>query len=77
VIVLDFDLQKETDPIWLNYYLTPAARTAINSSYRVIDSLQVPEPEKLWQQDRFYIYIPRFNKFPARSSVARHPSTSH
>ncbi|HXH49224.1 MAG TPA: hypothetical protein VNM47_07745 [Terriglobia bacterium] len=62
LIVLDFDLQKETDPIWLNYYLTPAAREAIKGSYRVVDSLQVPDPEKLWEKDRFYIYIPKFNE---------------
>jgi hypothetical protein len=61
LIVLDFDLQKETDPVWLNYYLTPAAREAIKSSYRVVNSLQVPDPEKLWKQDRFYIYVPRSN----------------
>jgi len=76
VIVLDFDLQKETDPIWLNYYLTPAARAAINSSYRMVDSLQIPEPEKLWQQDRFYIYVPRFNKLPANPIVTHPPLTT-
>jgi hypothetical protein len=69
LIVLDFDLQKETDPIWLNYYLTPAAREAIKSSYRVVDSLQVPDPEKLWKQDRFYIYVPRSNELHENRSA--------
>jgi hypothetical protein len=61
-IVLDFDLNKETDSVGLNYYLTPGAREAIKSHYRVVDSLPVPQPERLWKQDRFYIYIPRSNK---------------
>ena len=77
LIVLDFDLQKETDPIWLNYYLTPAAREAIKKSYRVVDSLQVPDPEKLWEQDRFYIYIPKFNELhgdPISGVAAPKPS---
>ena len=59
VIVLDFDLQQEKDPIWLNYYLTAPVRDAINRHYRPIHSLEVPEPERLWKQDRFYIYVPR------------------
>ncbi len=46
LIVLDFDLNKETDPIWLNYYLTQDARDAIASEYRVVDSLQVPPAER-------------------------------
>lgn len=62
LIVLDFDLHQKTDPIWLNYYLTQDAREAIASEYRVVDSLQVPEPTKLFPQDRLYIYIPKFNK---------------
>jgi len=62
LIVLDFDLQKETDPIWLNYYLTEDARDAIASEYRVVDSLQVPQPTKLFPQDRLYIYIPKSKK---------------
>ncbi len=70
-IVLDFDLNKETDPVWLNYYLTPGARDAIKSSYRVVDSLQVPEPEKLWEQDRFYVYLPRSNKLRGDESTGQ------
>ncbi len=62
LIVLDFDLKRETDSIWLNYYLTKEACDAIASEYRVIDSLQVPQPTKLFPQDRLYIYIPKFSK---------------
>jgi hypothetical protein len=62
LIVLDFDLNQETDQIWLNYYLTKEARDAIASEYRVVDSLQVPQPTKLFPQDRLYIYIPKSSK---------------
>lgn len=62
LIVLDFDLQKETDPVWLNYYLTQDARDAIAGEYRVIDTLQVPQPTKLFPEDRLYIYVPKSNK---------------
>ena len=69
LIVLDFDLQKETDPVWLNYYLTQAVRDAIASEYRVVDSLQVPQPTKLFPQDRLYIYVPKSNQ------VSKHHAT--
>jgi hypothetical protein len=62
LIVLDFDLNRKTDPIWLNYYLTKEARDAIASEYRTVDSLQVPQPTKLFPQDRLYIYIPKFSR---------------
>lgn len=64
LIVLDFDLQKENDPVWLNYYLTQDAREAISSEYRVVDSLEVPQPTKLFPQDRLYIYVPKPNNIP-------------
>lgn len=62
LIVLDFDLHQKTDSIWLNYYLTQEARDAIASEYRVVDSLQVPLPTKLFPQDRLYIYVPKSNE---------------
>jgi hypothetical protein len=77
LIVLDFDLDKETDPIWLNYYLTPAAREAIKSSYRVVDSLQVPDPEKLWEQDRFYIYVPRSKELRGNQATGQQGKDPH
>jgi hypothetical protein len=59
VIVLSFDLGKERDPYWLNsYYLTPATREAIESNYVLANSLDMPEPEKDRQQNRYYIYVP-------------------
>jgi hypothetical protein len=76
-ILLDFDLRREKDPVWLNYYLTPAAREATVSSYRVADSLPVPDPEKLWPQDRFYVYVPKSNnlrKPQAAKKAAGSPS---
>jgi len=77
VIVLDFDLNsKKTDPVWLNYYLTPGAQDAIKSSYRLVDSLPVPEPEKLWKHDRFYIYLPRSNKLHGNLATG-HPAGPH
>ena len=58
VIVLDFDLRTERDPITLNYYLNEPARRAIAENYEVSGTLQVPTPEKLWEKDQFYIYVP-------------------
>jgi Dolichyl-phosphate-mannose-protein mannosyltransferase len=74
VIVLDFDLNTGADPVWLNYYLTSGTRDAIRSSYVLLDSLQVPEPEKLWPQDRFYIYVPKSSKLQGISSSAPAPN---
>ena len=65
VIVLDFNLKKEKNPIWLNYYLTAPAREAIEKEYRPIHTLEVPEPEKLWKNDQFYIYVPRSSNLSA------------
>ena len=62
LIVLDFDLNQKTDPIWLNYYLTKDARDAISSEYRVVDTLPVPLRTKQFPQDRLYIYIPKSSK---------------
>ena len=59
VIVLDFDLSTERDAAWLNYYLTEPVRQAIEQNYEVMATLQTPSPERLWDQDRFYIYVPR------------------
>jgi hypothetical protein len=59
VIVLDFDLNSERDPTWLNYYLTEPARKAIEQNYTILGTLPVPAPEKLWGEDKFYLYVPR------------------
>jgi hypothetical protein len=59
VIVLDFDLGAERDPTTLNYYLNEPARRAIAENYEITATLPVPSPEKLWEKDQFYIYVPR------------------
>ena len=64
VIVLDFDLGTERDPITLNYYLNEPARQAIAENYEAVGKLEVPSPEKLWEKDQFYIYAPRAGDAP-------------
>jgi hypothetical protein len=59
VILLDFDISTERDPVTLNYYLNEPARRAIAESYEIRATLPVPSPEKLWEKDQFYIYVPR------------------
>jgi hypothetical protein len=59
VIVLSFDLAKERDPYWLNFYLTPSTIDAINRSYSIATSLDMPGPEKQRPEDRYYIYVRR------------------
>ena len=62
VIVLSFDLWQERDPYWLNFYLTPATRDAIEHGYARVGSLDMPTSEKERAQDRYYIYVPRPDK---------------
>jgi hypothetical protein len=79
LIVLDFDLHQETNPVWLNYYLTKETRDAISSEYQVVDSLEVPQSTRLFPKDRLYIYIPKSSKLLALRSAAqpgRSPSSS-
>lgn len=59
VIVLDFDLQTEKDPYWLNFYLNEDARRAIAENYELAGTAPTPSPEKLWPGDQFYLYVPR------------------
>jgi hypothetical protein len=59
VIVLDFDLEKERDPQWLDMYLTPRARGTIEENYQLVDNVEIPYPERLNPQDHFYIYVPK------------------
>jgi hypothetical protein len=59
VIVLDFDLQTEQNRDHLEYYLHEAARQAIAENYEIIATVPIPAPERLWEGDRFYIYVPR------------------
>ena len=73
VIVLDFDLRSERDSIWLNYYLTEPARKAIEQNYEIAATLPVPSPEKLWDQDRFYVYVPRSTDYDAAAAGSGQP----
>ena len=59
VIVLDFDLDEERDPFYLNFYLTNSTRQAIVQNYRLEATLKVPAPEWLREKRRFYVYVPR------------------
>lgn len=59
VIVLDFDLQTESQQFRLDYYLNEPARRAIAENYEISATVPTPSPEKLWDQDQFYIYVPR------------------
>ena len=73
VIVLDFDLRSERDSIWLNYYLTEPARKAIEQNYEIAATLPVPSPEKLWDQDGFYVYVPRSTDYDAAAAGSGQP----
>ena len=59
VIVLDFDLSTERESLWLNFYLNEAARLAIEQNYEVSATIRTPTPERLWDGDMFYLYVPR------------------
>jgi hypothetical protein len=71
VIVLDFDLEKERNPQWLDMYLTAPTREAIKYNYKVGGQIEIPFPERFNPQDRFYIYIPKH--FDDQSAVADEP----
>jgi hypothetical protein len=60
-IVLTLDLSHEQDPYWLNFYLTPATREAIEQRYTRMDILDMPTPLKQRPQDRYYVYVPKRN----------------
>ena len=64
VIVLDFDLEKEWDPQWLDMYLTASAREAIQQNYKIGEQIEIPFPERFNPQDRFYIYVPKHSNQP-------------
>lgn len=59
VIVLDFNLDEEQDPFFLDFYLTEASRRAIAQNYHIENSIKVPTPEKLREKKYFYIYTPK------------------
>lgn len=59
LILLDFDLGNEQSDYFLNYYLTPAMREAIREHYRLSDTIEMPGPEKLREEAKFYVWVPR------------------
>ena len=59
VVVLNFDLEREQNPSWLNYYLTELQRNALLANYEPVTNLEMPEPEKFRATDRFYIWVPK------------------
>lgn len=59
VIVLDFDLSTERDSRLLSFYLNEPARLAIKQNYEVSATIRTPTPERIWDGDRFYLYVPR------------------
>jgi hypothetical protein len=59
VIALNFDLPQEKDPNRRELYLTPAMLEAILANYQLAATLEMPEPEKIRDQDRFYVWVPR------------------
>jgi hypothetical protein len=61
VIVLDFDLDTEHDPFYLNFYLTEPTRQAIAQNYRLASTLKVPAPEWLREKRCFYVYVPQLS----------------
>jgi hypothetical protein len=72
LIVLDFDLEKEQDPQWLDMYLTASAREAILQNYELREQIEIPSPERFNPQDRFYIYVPKHsaNRLPSVTALA-------
>jgi hypothetical protein len=58
VVILNFDLEHEQDPVRLEHYLTAPVRGAILADYRLASRLEMPGPEKTYPNDRFYAWVP-------------------
>lgn len=59
LILLDFDLEKEQSDYYVNLYLTPAIRDAIGKHYRLADTMEMPSPEKMLENGKYYVWIPK------------------
>ncbi len=59
VIALSFDLEQEKDPWRRERYLTEPLRRAIFVNYQPAASLDMPNPEKIDDTDRLYLWVPR------------------
>lgn len=58
-VVIDFDPRTEKESYFLNFYLTEGVRRAIQANYQLATTLEMPEPEKLRPEARFYVWVPR------------------
>jgi hypothetical protein len=59
VVVVDFDLQTERERYWLDMYLTERMRRAIQAEYQLAAVMEMPGPEKLRKEARFYVWVPQ------------------
>lgn len=59
LVVVDFDLQAERIPYFLDFYLTEKIRRAIQANYQLAATVEMPGPEKLREEARFYVWVPR------------------
>jgi hypothetical protein len=59
VIVLNFDLQPAGNSRRSQSDFPEAWDTAILANYELAVSLEMPDPEKVWPEDRFYVWVPR------------------
>jgi len=59
LVVLDFDLEAEGPNYYTEYYMTAPIRAAIQANYQLSSALEMPGPEKLREEAKFYIWVPR------------------
>ncbi len=59
IVVLNFKLQAGEESYWGSQYLTEPMRRGILANYRLAANLEMPGPEKLGAEDRFYVWVPR------------------
>lgn len=59
LVALDFDLQKEKNQERLDRYTTESMRQAILTNYQPLVGLEMPYPERLYGDDRLYLWVPR------------------
>jgi hypothetical protein len=59
LVMLDFDLETEGPNYYTEYYMTAPIRAAIQANYQLPSALEMPGPEKLREEAKFYIWVPR------------------
>jgi len=60
VILVNFNLERNEPLRYSQDYLTKAVRQAIVARYHVAASLEMPAPEKIDPDDRFYVWAPNY-----------------